>query len=360
MEIGIIGLPFAGKTTLFTTLTGLTPEPSHISGKVEVHRGIVKVPDSRLDNLSKIFQPKKQVNTTIQYLDVGGLDKDAGSGKGFDPQFLTVLKNTDALCLVVQAFQDEVYQHPLGSIDPLRDVQIVETEFILSDLSIVENRIERLKKQLKKVKSEENLRQLELMNQCKELLENERPLREHSFSESDEKQMRGFQFLSAKPLIIVVNYSESDISREKEVLAPLQEYQEKPNVAVTGLSAKVEMEISQLEEEDRTIFLEELGIEEPASYKLIHKSYELLGLISFFTVGENECRAWTVQQNTRAQEAAGVIHSDMERGFIRAEVVNYADFIQLGSMAKCREKGLLRLEGKNYIVREIISSEMGI
>ncbi|GAB4343345.1 MAG: redox-regulated ATPase YchF [Calditrichia bacterium] len=351
MEIGIIGLPFSGKTTLFATLTGQEPAAGH-GGKVEVHRGVVKVPDERLDKLTAIFNPKKQVNATIEYLEVGGLEKDAAEGKGFDSQFLTVLKNTDVLLHVVRAFENEVYAHPLGSVDPVRDVNLVESEFILSDLTIVENRIMRLEKQLQKVKNAEDARELELMKKCREALEAEKPLREVEFSDEEERKLRGYRFLSAKPLILVINYGENDISKEAEILAPLREFAEKPWVELAGLSAKVEMEISQLEDEDRQMFLEELGIAEPALPKLIRKSYELLGLISFFTVGEDECRAWTIRQNTPAQKAAGAIHSDLERGFIRAEVVAYDDFMANGSLAKCREKGVLRLEGKDYIVKD--------
>lgn len=352
MEIGIIGLPFSGKTTLFSTLTGVDTKTAHTTGKIEVHRGVVKVPDERLDRLTEIFRPKKQVNATIEYLEVGGVEKETAKGKGFDPQFLAVLKNTDVLCHVVRAFKDEVFPHPEGSIDLLRDVQIVETEFILSDLTIVENRISRLEKQIQKAKSEEDIRQLALLKKCRNFLEQEKPLRDLEMSDAEKKQLRGFQFLSAKPLILVVNYSEADIVRETEVLAPLAEYAQKPHLEVTGLCAKVEYEISRLADKDRQMFLEELGIAEPALDKLIRKSYQILGLISFFTVGDDECRAWTIRRGTGAQTAAGEIHSDLERGFIRAEVVNYDRFIELGSLAKCREQGILRLEGKEYVVQD--------
>ncbi len=352
MEIGIIGLPYSGKTTLFATLTGLETDTSHFGGKIEVHRGVVKVPDERLDRLTEIFKPKKQVNATIQYVEVGGLEKEAAHGKGFDPQFLAVLKNSDALCLVVRAFEDEMYPHPEGRIDPLRDVHIVEAEFLLSDLSIVENRIKRLEKQAKSTKNEEDLRELELLQRCQHALEEETPLRELDFTPEEELKLRGFQFLTAKPLLIVVNYGENDIEREEEILSPLADYQNKPRVTVTGLCAKVEYEISQLDPQDREIFLRDLGIREPALPKLIRKSYELLGLISFFTVGDDECRAWTIRKGTTAQKAAGVIHSDLEKGFIRAEVVHFNDFITVGNLAKCREKGFLKLEGKEYVVRD--------
>ncbi|GAB4373479.1 MAG: redox-regulated ATPase YchF [Calditrichia bacterium] len=352
MQVGIIGLPFSGKTTLFSTLTGQEAAQTHAAGKVEVHRGVVKVPDERLDRLMEIFQREKQVNATIEYLDVGGLEKEAAHGKGFDPQFLAILKTTDVLCHVVRAFHNQFYPHPEGSIDPRRDVRIVEAEFILSDLAIVENRLQKLEKQIMKARSEEDLRQLELMKKCRDQLEKEKPLRELDFTEEEHHWLQGYQFLSAKPLILVVNYNESDIPREPEVLAPLSEFAQKPGVEVTGLSAKVEFELSQLDEESRSLFMEELNIQESALNKLIRKCYEILGLISFFTIGDEECRAWTIRRNTPAQKAAGTIHTDMEKGFIRAEVVNFNDFIQMGSLAKCREKGILRLEGKNYIVQD--------
>lgn len=352
MEVGIVGLPLSGKTTLFSTLTGQTLQTAHVSGKIEVHRGIVKVPDARLDRLTEIFKPRKQVNATIEYIEVGGIEKDAGREKGFDSQMLQVLKNTSALCVVVRDFENELYPHPEGSVDPVRDFRTIETEFLLSDLAIVENRIERLEKQLLKEKSEKGRQELELMKKCLGWLEAEKPLRELSFSEAEELLLRGYQFLSAKPIVVVLNISEGDIAREKEILAELAPVFQKPGIEVVALCAKIEQEISQLDESDAREFLKDLGIEEPALPKLIKASFNLLGLISFFTVGEDECRAWTIRKGTTVQTAAGVIHSDMERGFIRAEVVSYEDFIQFGSLARCREKGLLRLEGKQYQVRD--------
>ncbi len=353
MEIGIVGLPYSGKTTLFSTLTGLDLKSSHAAGKLEAHRGVVRVPDGRLDRLTEIFHPLKQVNATIEYIDVGGIDSQNVRGKGFDPQFLAVLKNTDALCLVIQAFSDELYPHPEGSIDPMRDVKIIESEFLLTDLGIVEKRLERLDRQIMQTKLEADIRERELMRRFLETLEQEKPLRELELSPEEKLKIRGFQFLSAKPLLIVINYAESDISREEFILSPLiKEYESKPDVAVTGLCAKVEYEISQLEEDYRKVFLQEMKIDQPALFKIIQQSYRLLGLISFFTFCEDECRAWTISGGTNAQHAAGVIHTDLERGFIRAEVIHFSDFIRLGSIVKCREQGLLRLEGKDYIVQD--------
>jgi len=352
MEIGIIGLPLSGKTTLFSTLTGQEITTGHVSGRIEIHKGVVKVPDERLDKLTEIYQPKKKTPATIEYIDVKGIEKEGSEGRGIDPQILQALKNTDALCVVVQAFRNEYYPHPEGSIDPVRDFRTLETEFLLSDLSIVENRIQRIEKQVQKIKEEKLLKELELMKKFLTWLESERPLREMELSESDQIMIKGYQFLTAKPMVVVINFGEEDIRREEEIIASFADVSNQPGVVVIGLCAKIEYEIAQLGEEDAQLFLEELGIREPAAHKLIRTSYELLGLISFFTVGETECRAWTIPAGTSAQKAAGVIHSDMERGFIRAEVVHYEDFMELGSMAKCREKGKLRLEGKDYIVRD--------
>lgn len=346
MEVGIIGLPVSGKTTLFSTLTGQPSAAGFGGGKIEVHRGIVKVPDARLNELTAIFNPKKQVNATIEYIEVGGMDSDA---KGFDPQFLQVLKNTAALCVVIRAFENEFYPHPAGSIDPQRDIATVESEFLLSDLGIVENRIERLEKQVKKVKDEQNLRELDLLKRCHAHLESERPLRECDFGKDELTMMRGFQFLTLKPLVLVLNTGEDGIGKEAELLAGLNTGARVQAVALCG---QVEQEISQLAEEDRQMFMEDLGISEPALDKLIRASFELLGLISFFTVGEDECRSWNIPKNSTAPVAAGAIHSDLERGFIRAEAIGYEEFMSVKSLSKARDKGLLRLEGKQYIVQD--------
>jgi GTP-binding protein YchF len=352
MQVGIVGLPVSGKTTLFSTLTGVDVSGLHEGKKIEVHRGMVKVPDGRLDQLTEIFQPKKKVPATIEYLEVGGIEKEQAKMHGFDSQFLQILKNTDLLCLIIRAFENEYHPHPDGSVDPLWDLQTVETEFLLSDLAIVENRIERLEKQVMKTKDEAEIRELELMKRCLPWLESEKPLRDLEFTNEEKLRVRGFQFLSAKPLVVVININETDISKENEILARFGRYQGKPNVTIISLSVEIEQEISRLEDEDAKIFLADLGIQEPALNKLIRTSYELLGLISFFTYGEDECRAWTIRKGTIAQKAAGVIHTDLERGFIRAEVVAYDQFMEHKSISKCRDLGLLKLEGKNYVVKD--------
>ncbi len=352
MEVGIIGLPVSGKTTLFDTLIGQAAKSSYRMGKVELHRGIVKVPDKRLDNLGAVFRPKRVVHATIEYIEVGGFEKDAARSGGIDPNILQALKNTDALCLVVRAFENEYHPHPYGGIDPERDIRILETEFLLSDLQIVENRMTRLEKQVMKAKDEKGIKELELLKRCRACLEQETPLRELSFTREEALQIRGFQFLSAKPLLLVFNINEADIHREKEILEQFHAYRRKPRINVVGLSARLEAEIAQLPPEDAQLFLKDLGIREPAVDKMIRASYELLGVISFFTVNKEECRAWTIPKGTSAQKAAGAIHSDMERGFIRAEVIHYDEFMKYQSITRCREEGILRLEGKDYIVQD--------
>ena len=352
MEIGIVGLPFSGKTTLFSTLTGLEIKVTHVMGKFEAHRGTVKVPDDRLDNLFKILKPKREVHATIEYIEAGGLESQQTRGKGFDPQFLAILKTTQALCLILQAFENDAIPHPEGSVNPLRDLRLVESEFILSDLSIVENRLARLERQILQSKTEEDIRERELLQKFRDFLERGKPLRELPLNADEQLKIRGFQFLSAKPLLIVLNYGEAQIGKEEPILAALTEFQNRPHLKITGLCAKIELEISQLAEADRQLFLEELNIKEPAFHKIIHESYRLLGLISFFTFNENECRSWHIPAGTPAQKAAGTVHTDLERGFIRAEVVNYTDFVKYGSIAHCREHGILRLEGKDYIVQD--------
>lgn len=352
MQVGIVGLPVSGKTTLFSTLTGHDIATLHEGRKIEVHRGVVKVPDQRLEQLAEIFHSKKQIPATIEYIEIGGIEKEQAKTQGFDPQFLQVLKTVDMLCVVIRAFENEYHPHPEGNIDPLRDLQIVETEFLLSDLSIVENRINKLEKELQKSKDEEGLKELELMKRCLPTLEAETPLRELDFSEEEEHRLRGFQFLSAKPMVVVINIHEMDIGKDNELLAQFEKYQNKPNLSIISMSVEIELEISQLESQDAEMFQSDLGIQEPALNKLIKTSYELLNLISFFTHNEDECRAWTIKKGTNAQKAAGVIHTDFETGFIKAEVISYDHFMEHKSITKCRDLGILKLEGKNYVVQD--------
>ncbi len=354
MQIGIIGLDQAGKTTLFSALTQSSGGIPPSSGKKDANLSIVKVPDQRLDRLYELYPTAKKVQADIEYLDVGGLAKGATQRKGFQEQFLANLRNVDALLCVLRVFENDAVPHSEGSIDPRRDWRIIEEEFLFSDMSILDNRIQRLDKEIKKIKDQDKQQELELdlLNKCLAALEEEKPLRELALSESEEKALRGYQFLTAKPILLVLNISEDDLEKETEILKEYSDLSAGENKALVTLSANLEMEIAQLPEEDKASFQEELGIKEPALNKMISNSYELLGLIPFLTAGEKEVRAWTIRKNTRAQDAAGAIHSDIQRGFIRAEVVDFVTLSELGSLVKCKEKGVLRLEGKDYIVQD--------
>ncbi len=351
MQIGIVGLPFSGKSTLFDTLLVHKSIDESRKFKTESERGIVKVPDDRLDQLTKMFNPQKQINATIEYLKIPGIDKEDHRGSGLPAQFLSSVKYVDTILLMVRNFENELYPHPMDTIDVQRDINYINSEFLLNDLSIVETRIEKLEKLVMKTQNEKDKRELKVLHNCREYLENEKPLRELKLDDQEEFLIRGFQFLTIKPLLYVINIEENDIKKSEQIITDIGDLIT-PGTKVTALSAEIEKEISQLDKEDANVFLEDLNITEPATAKLIRVSYELMGLQSFFTVGEDECRSWTISKNTIAQKAAGVIHSDMEKGFIRAEVVSFNDFIKYGSLNACKEKGVLRLEGKDYIVSD--------
>lgn len=350
MEIGIFGLPLSGKTTLFNLLTGTHAETGFSSGKKKANVGMSRVPDPRLTRLSEMWSPKKTTPTVVRYVDVAGLEK--SSEKGLSSELLTNLKNTDALLVVLRAFDDEAVPHPLASVDPIRDARVVADEMLLSDMVIVEGRLERIAKQLKGKDKDEALAEKELMERLGAALEAGTPIRDLTFSENEARLMRGYQFLTQKPLILALNVGEKGVPAAEAEAEKLKIALGFAGVAVTWLCATVEAEISELSPEDGAAFLADLGIEESATDRIIRTSHSLLGLISFFTMGEDECRAWTLKAGLKAPQAAGVIHSDLERGFIRAEVVHYDDFIRAGSLAACRDKGLLRLEGKEYVVKD--------
>jgi GTP-binding protein YchF len=352
MLIGIFGFPKVGKTTLFNTLTGSSvATEAFATGKPETHVGVARVPDARLDRLSAIFKPKKTTHARVEYLDIVGVEKgDAAGGESFLPD----LKNADALMHVVRVFGDPNLPHSQGPIDARRDVETMETELILADHTITVRRIERLEANLKKTHRDEDRKELEALRHCLAALEKERPLRELSLPEEDQKRLRGFTFLSAKPLLVVLNLDEKDVGRIPTATDEfgLAEFVRKPAVAVVPASAKIEMEIARLGPDDGPVFMKDLGIDEPCLDRLIRTSYALLGLISFFTVGDDECRAWTIRRGTNAHKAAGTIHSDIERGFIRGEVISYDELIACGSWNAAKEKWRLRLEGKEYIVQD--------
>ncbi|MFZ3136775.1 MAG: redox-regulated ATPase YchF [Thermodesulfovibrionales bacterium] len=349
MKVAIIGLSNSGKTTVFNALTGQDIETtiySTTSGDPNI--GIVKVPDPRVEKLSEIFKPKKSTHATIEYIDYVGLTKGdlKQNRKVFD-----LIKDADALVHVVRAFEDDSVIHSGGSIDPLRDIGTIELELIFGDLELIEKRLERMEDGKKRGKKPDESER-KLLLKCKDFLMKEMPLRAVEFNEEEHKAMRSFQFLSTVPEIVVLNINERDLNtnQPKDFLSSISTNY--PSLPVLALCGKIEMEISQLTDDEKRPFLDELGIDEPASNKLVHTCYTILGLISLLTVGEDEVRAWTIRKNTHALAAAGKIHSDIERGFIRAEVISFEDFMSAGSLHAAREKGILRLEGKTYEVKD--------
>lgn len=349
MEIGILGLPKAGKTTLFNILTASRRETGKFAASAETHVATATVPDDRLARLDDLYQPKKYVPATVQYVDVPGLRRrEGGRGEGAESLDLGRLRTAAALMHVVRAFDDPEIPHPEGAVDVARDVATVDLELILADHDLVERRLERLEKATKRGLTADEQRERKLLDETvRPALEAERPLRGIALDADDERRLRGFQLLSAKPMLVVINADEGAVAGAEPAAFGVEPG---PGTRAIVVSAPIEEEISRLEPAEQREFLADLGLAEPSLDRVIRASYELLGLVSFFTVGEDEVRAWTIRGGTRAREAAGAVHSDIERGFIRAEVVRWDDLLRLGSMAACREQGLLRLEGKDYPV----------
>ncbi|MCX6155524.1 MAG: redox-regulated ATPase YchF [Candidatus Kapabacteria bacterium] len=350
MQIGIVGLPYSGKTTLFQTLTQIHLD-MHALQKRDANQAIVKVPDTRLDLLSEIFQPKKKVNATIDIVDMVGIQRGERASQSFTSHFLTKVRTNDALIHVVRGFEDETIPHVDGSINLFRDIRTLEEEFIFADMAFVESRLEKLDKELLKSKNkDETKKEIEVMQRWNETLQAELPLRELEVLADDIKYLKNYQPLSAKPLLLALNLGESDTSRAEVIVNEIKAKIKAKNIRVEPFFAKIELELSQLSDEEKEMFMEEYGLKESPLSRLIKAAYELLGLQSFFTVGEDECRAWTIRVGMNAQESSGVIHTDFYNKFIRAEVIGYNDFIANPTLSKCREKGLLRLEGRDYIL----------
>jgi ribosome-binding ATPase len=358
LRAALIGFSSSGKTTLFQLMTSLRESARGTSGKGETLVGISKVPDARLDRLTAMFNPRKRVAATVEFSDMALAGQTAGAQTLVD---VLAYKNADALVHVLRAFQDPAVPHPAGSINPARDAQAMEDELILADLGVAERRLERLEKDLKKARTADLERERDVLTVCRAALEDGRPLRALDLEGEDLKRLRGFQFLSAKPLLIVINLDESQLaeggasataSDRAADAAGLTSFLSRAGTAAAAVCAKIELEIAQLETADAAAFLADLGLQESGLDRVIRASYDLLGYISFFTVGEDECRAWSIPRGTPAQLAAGEIHSDIARGFIRAEVVGYDPLIARGSMAACRDHGEVRLEGKEYIVQD--------
>jgi GTP-binding protein YchF len=357
LRAALIGVGSSGKTSLFQLMTSARETARASHGKGEASIGISKVPDARLDRLTAMYNPKKRVAATVEFSDLAI----PGTGGAQALVDVAAYKNADALVHVLRAFQDPSVPHPSGAVDPARDAQSMEDELILADLGVAERRLERLEKDLKKNRSAELEKEKDVITLCKTTLEGGRPLRTLDLKGEDLKRLRGFQFLSAKPLLIVINLDESALAQGGDAATRIDRAAEAAGLtaflshaatAAVAVCAKIELEISQLDAADAAAFLADLGLSESGLDRVIRASYDLLGYMSFFTVGEDECRAWSIPRHTQAQLAAGEIHSDIARGFIRAEVVSYDHLIARGSMAVCREHGEVRLEGKEYIVQD--------
>jgi ribosome-binding ATPase len=357
LRAALIGFASSGKTTLFQLMTSARETGRAAHGKGETSVGISKVPDPRLDRLTAMYNPRKRVPATVEFTDLAV----AGAGGAKALVDVAAYRNADALVHVLRAFDDPAVAHPSGSIDPARDAQAMEDELMLADLGVAERRLERLDKDLKKGRTADLEREREVISACKAALEDGTPLRALDMKGEDLRRLRGFQFLSAKPLLIVINVDESQLAAGGDAAtridraadaAGLTAFLSRAATAAVAVCAKIELEIAQLEPPDAAAFLADLGLSQSGLDRVIRASYDLLGYISFFTVGDDECRAWSIPRQTPAQIAASEIHSDIARGFIRAEVVGYDHLIARGSMAACRDHGEVRLEGKEYVVQD--------
>jgi ribosome-binding ATPase len=352
MQIGIVGLPASGKTTFLQTMTRTHLDEAAARQK-QANVAMVKVPDARVDRLAEFFHPKRRVLTAIEFVDVVGLQLNDRQSTQFTSGFLANVRTNDALLHIVRLFDDPVYPHPEGSLNPERDIRLLEAEFILNDLGLIETRLERIKQQSSRsALNDQGKLEVAVLERCAAALNNEQPLRLLEFNEEELRIVRCFQFLSAKPLLVVLNCDEDHNKESETLLAQLREKFAGQGLAFDAFIGKVEMELAALEEADAAVFMEEYGIKESALVRIIGSAYKMLGLITFLTCGEDECRAWTIRRGLTAKEAAGAIHTDLSDRFIRAETVHFEDFVTHGSFAACKDKGLWRLEGKDYIVRD--------
>ena len=350
MKFGLLGFPKVGKTSLYNILTGAGVAVDKYGGRGQTNVGVAKVIDPRIDRLAVMYTPKKVTYAHFDLVDVLGVAK----GEAAQSAPLAEMRNVDAIAHVVRAFHDPEIVHGEGSIDPARDVDSMEMEMLLADLEVAQRRLERLELNIRKAKNKDDEMELPVVRRCLEALEKETPIREIDLKPEETRRIRGYAFLTAKPLLIIVNLDEKDAAKVADAAADhgLAARAARPRTAVAGLSAKVEEEISRLDAEDARAFLADLGLAEPARDRVLRAAFGLLGLIQFLTAGEDECRGWPIPAGTKAPQAAGAIHSDIERGFIRAEVVAFEDLIATGSLAAARERALLRSEGRDYVVKD--------
>ncbi|MGJ5699831.1 redox-regulated ATPase YchF [Staphylococcus chromogenes] len=353
LTAGIVGLPNVGKSTLFNAITKAGALAANYPfATIDPNVGIVEVPDTRLTELEKIVNPKKTIPTTFEFTDIAGIVKGASKGEGLGNKFLSHIREVDAICQVVRAFDDENVTHVAGRVNPIDDIEVINMELVLADLESVEKRLPRLEK-LAKQKDKTAVNEVRILTQIKEVLENGQPVRSIDFNEEDQKYVNQAQLLTAKKMLYIANVGEDEINdADNEKVKTIREYAEQEGSEVIVISAKIEEEIATLDDEDKEMFLEDLGIEEPGLNILIRKAYELLGLATYFTAGVQEVRAWTFKEGMTAPQCAGIIHTDFERGFIRAEVTSYDDYVAYNGEQGAKEVGKMRLEGKEYIMKD--------
>ena len=354
LKAGIVGLPNVGKSTLFNAITKQNILAANYPfATIEPNVGTVIVPDARVDYLTSLYNPKRSIPTTFEFTDIAGLVQGASSGEGLGNKFLSHIREVDAIVEVVRCFLDPNITHVTGKVDPVSDIEIINIELVLADLEVVNNRLGKVEKKAGSTKDKLLMAEVEVLNKCKNNLEANIPLRRISFSEDELKLLKNFNFLTIKPIIYVANVSEDDIAvGDNEYSLAVKNYAEAEGSGVIVMCTKLEADLAGLEDEERIEFLESVGIKNSGLDKLIFASYNLLGLKTFFTVGTDEVRAWTFRSGSKAPECAGIIHSDFERGFIRAEVMSYDDLVEYGTELKVKEAGKLRIEGKDYVMQD--------